>query len=504
MDSLLDFPRNPHIGSTAIGPGGVRWVWDGQKWTAGGGTGAWMGGGVPGFPDAPFDSRAYARFNGNWVPVLVGDCDGNFVLNGDVRMGNNSSIIIDYPTPCNLMPSVLAPNISANNFWLNSFNNGVNTGEYLTTGGAGNITVDVNGNMVFSVVPNGAANTTFNAWTGTFSLQSDNRVNIGNYWNTNIPLLVGTNTGYRAGARFRIANPMTSAVQGDYTIDVDPTGTFNLYQSNTPSVAFSYDSGNITNVPQQGIRYSAYSTTNIFADSWDGTFIHFLVNGTDLGQFPPLTYISQNFLSTAGGTITGGLNVNGAVNVGQAATIAGNLQVDGTINTNTSPLMVGGTGSNFYLFYTAASEDGLNFAPNYDLTYAMSTGVLSYNVPAGSLWVMDPTTNEVYNNLGPVGGVGAYFTVSDLELKKNVNKYTRGLKEIRQLQPITFDWRKGNLPGEVGFDAQSVINIFPEAEYRHKVGNKEYGGYRDAAIIGGLVNAVHEMANRIEKLERGK
>jgi hypothetical protein len=82
MSGILDFPpppANPTPGQTFSGPRGVTWLWDGSKWTAGGGPGL-SGGGIN---DAPFDGTVYGRENGDWtnvLPIIGGTMQGQIIL----------------------------------------------------------------------------------------------------------------------------------------------------------------------------------------------------------------------------------------------------------------------------------------------------------------------------------------------------------------------------------------------------------------------------------------
>jgi len=117
---------------------------------------------------------------------------------------------------------------------------------------------------------------------------------------------------------------------------------------------------------------------------------------------------------------------------------------------------------------------------------------------------------EVNGSAGKTGG-GSWTTSSDMRLKDVKGAYTKGLKEITALQPIRFNYKTGNarhLPTDVeqiGFVAQEVQKIFPEAVTEGKDG---YLDFNIHAINVALVNAVKELKaeneqlkTRIEKIE---
>ncbi len=97
---------------------------------------------------------------------------------------------------------------------------------------------------------------------------------------------------------------------------------------------------------------------------------------------------------------------------------------------------------------------------------------------------------------------GNLTAVSDGRKKNVLGAYTRGLEEICALQPKRFKWRKdsGLSTKEInaGFIAQDVIEHFPEAIGR---GPDGFYTFHDRPITAGLVNAVKELAARLEKIE---
>lgn len=94
----LDFPpppAAPTVGDTFSGPLGVTWLWDGQKWTAGGGP----GGGPGGITDAPMDGTTYGRNNGDWVNVLPlqgGTMQGPIILQPGVPANPLAAVTKQY------------------------------------------------------------------------------------------------------------------------------------------------------------------------------------------------------------------------------------------------------------------------------------------------------------------------------------------------------------------------------------------------------------------------
>lgn len=125
---------------------------------------------------------------------------------------------------------------------------------------------------------------------------------------------------------------------------------------------------------------------------------------------------------------------------------------------------------------------------------------------------------------------GAVTTSSDRRLKQNENPLTYGLAEINQLQPKTFEWKRATGKTELGFIAQDVAQVLPEAvdgkkyPYQWQMdedGNPKFDsdgnpvlrlnddgnpiermmGLNYNGIVATLVKAVQELATKNQQLE---
>jgi len=89
---------------------------------------------------------------------------------------------------------------------------------------------------------------------------------------------------------------------------------------------------------------------------------------------------------------------------------------------------------------------------------------------------------------------------SDVRKKTNITTYTRGLSEVLQLRPVSFNWKEYN-PTETqyGFIAQEVETILPE------IVNEDSEGYKNIknAYVPILVNAIKELQNQIDQIKQG-
>jgi hypothetical protein len=110
-------------------------------------------------------------------------------------------------------------------------------------------------------------------------------------------------------------------------------------------------------------------------------------------------------------------------------------------------------------------------------------------------WVS--TTKLSFNSLsGQITAVD-FNSTSDQTLKTNIKNITSPLSKLQQLNGVSFDWVEDNRPS-LGVIAQEVEKIFPELVTEcndHKT--VRYNG-----LIGVLIEAVKELTNKVEKLEK--
>jgi hypothetical protein len=129
----------------------------------------------------------------------------------------------------------------------------------------------------------------------------------------------------------------------------------------------------------------------------------------------------------------------------------------------------------------------------------------------GNVGIGTATPNGLFElglDQGRKPGTSTWIIVSDARLKNTVGQYTKGLNEILQLNPITYQYRNSDariFNEEVlnqefaGFNAQDVQQIFPEA-----VGMDEDGflNLNMHAILVAYVNAFKEQQNQINDLQK--
>jgi Chaperone of endosialidase len=117
----------------------------------------------------------------------------------------------------------------------------------------------------------------------------------------------------------------------------------------------------------------------------------------------------------------------------------------------------------------------------------------------------------VWGDAAKTGG-GSWTSISDIRLKDVRGVYTKGLKDIIQLEPIRFNYKKDNPRGypsdaeEYGYSAQAVQKVFPEAVTEQKDGYLDMNLHTIHIATVSAVKELHELIlkqnERIKKLER--
>jgi len=182
-----------------------------------------------------------------------------------------------------------------------------------------------------------------------------------------------------------------------------------------------------------------------------------------------------------------------------------------------------------------SASNGTSYEAAANVT-AHVDGTPSTNVPARLLFQLQngttsitPMTIKSSGNVG-IGTTGPSYQLqlstdsaakpttntwtiaSDSRIKTNVAAYTKGLAEIKQVNPVTYDYNgKGGIPagpGGVSIIAQDLQPVFPECvgTYRGKLNPEDAEetdiyNYNGHAITFALINATKELAAKVEALE---
>jgi hypothetical protein len=102
-------------------------------------------------------------------------------------------------------------------------------------------------------------------------------------------------------------------------------------------------------------------------------------------------------------------------------------------------------------------------------------------------------TNGSYPNYG---GQLVICNASSLRLKTNVHPFAGGLEIVRQLHPISFNWKE-NGQSDIGLGAEEVAKVAPLFTFGGP--NGEVDGVRYERLDLLLINAVKEQQDQIER-----
>jgi hypothetical protein len=102
------------------------------------------------------------------------------------------------------------------------------------------------------------------------------------------------------------------------------------------------------------------------------------------------------------------------------------------------------------------------------------------------------------NRWSAVWAANGTIQTSDVRLKQEIESCPRGLREVLEMQPVTFRWIDGqDQERRIGFLGHEMQKIVPEAVFEGGFADR-YAGMNYAALIPVLVRAIQELNAKIE------
>lgn len=150
----------------------------------------------------------------------------------------------------------------------------------------------------------------------------------------------------------------------------------------------------------------------------------------------------------------------------------------------TDPLFIVGNGASaasrhnaLVIFKNGNGEIDGTFIPSVSNTYSLGKN----NRKWSEVWATNGT-----------------IQTSDERLKKNIRPIGYGLAAVLKMRPVMYQWKEGNPDNQVGFIAQEIVKIVPEAVV--KTSDEEPLGMKYAEIIPVLTRAIQEQQQLIDEL----
>ena len=203
--------------------------------------------------------------------------------------------------------------------------------------------------------------------------------------------------------------------------------------------------------------------------------------------FDDVTNVDSIGIVTArAGVNVGNPTINASILPNGDANFLGSVGIGSTIPT--AKLDVGGD-ANFASIITAQS--GINVISG-------SVGIGS-TIPTAKLDISGNATISLDGTAGFASTVTAlnFNSTSDIRLKENIEVIIDATSILKEVNGVKFDWKESKT-SSVGVIAQDIEKILPQliSERADKIKTVNYSG-----LIGVLIEAVKELAARVENLE---
>ena len=308
-------------------------------------------------------------------------------------------------------------------------------------------------------------------------------------------------------------------VTGSLNVSGGVTGSFTgSFRGDGSSLTGLPPGYSVTNSSDNRIITSVDSTTgNAEANlTFDGTVLNITGNVTASGGFSGSlsgNASTATILQTA--RTIGGVSFNGSANINlPGVNTTGNQDTSGNAASATvlqTARTIGGVSFNGS---ANINLPGVNTAGNQD-TSGTATNATNFNVEADDstnsthfiIFTGGATGNQrpnsdtalTYNPSTNLLSAGCFIETSALRCKSNIQPINSPLDKVKQLKPITFDW-KNTGKNDIGFIAEEVKDILPNLIHYNEEGEVE--GMNYSKITSLLVAAIQEQQEQINELKQ--
>lgn len=184
--------------------------------------------------------------------------------------------------------------------------------------------------------------------------------------------------------------------------------------------------------------------------------------------------------------------------------------ITSTSTTGNPALNMGNSANNGWILFTdwASGSGSLDIAKMVGGSWSANYLTVSQS---GNVGIGTTSPTYLFTVNGTAGGTSTWNVISDERLKKNVKPIAGGLELVSQLRPVRYEWRSAGerqvgkalaLPqgeSQIGFIAQEVEKVVPEAVSRPKDGNGVYS-LKEDNLIPIMVAAIKEQQAEIQEL----
>jgi hypothetical protein len=242
-----------------------------------------------------------------------------------------------------------------------------------------------------------------------------------------------------------------------------------------------------------GTLADARLTSNVPLKNVPNTFANNLTAPAFFGNGAGLTNLD------AGDIASGNLAI-GRMPTGGAWTLSSNLEVDGgtlVVDRTNNRVGIGLTNPSSPLHITAASLSGANgWMMRITNTFG-GTGGLRMSDDG----FLDATNSVTAGNFARLSSTGAWGTVSDRRIKKDIETAVGNLDAAMRLRPVTYGMVKeeAGSPRHLGFIAQEVREVIPEYVVGDETKTTLSVNYAQMSVVA--IGAVQELKSENDQLQ---
>ena len=309
-------------------------------------------------------------------------------------------------------------------------------------------------------------------------------------------------TGSVYQAKFGLATAsnqfVSGSVAGDFVISNQTGSTIWAYNSvekmrlNTNGrllIGTSTDNGSLLQVAGAATFSSSVTANNLtIGPSTTFSTLNFNYNGTNNKGGLAINYNTGEYQIWAGESSNGYFQTfytNGSERM--RITSGGNLLVGTTTDVGQKFVVNGGV----------ATID------NY-LTMRSTVNSTNYGLINEGNGLIKFAIIGVQNSAQITMSSGAYTALSDSTKKKDFELSTLGLNEVMKLKPTLYRFKteNNNVPKSLGFIAQEVKQVIPQAYVENGEGENKFIGLNFNPIVATLTKAIQEQQAQIEELKQ--